>query len=127
MSLDNIVATNGISIRSGNEIVFTSSGLYNLQFSVQAEKTTAGTSDFDIWFSLNSGNIANSNTQITLTGNNAKNVAAWNFFQPITASGQYMSLNWSSAEQATRLLAIAAQTGPDRPGTPSVIVTVNKV
>jgi hypothetical protein len=127
MSLDNIVATNGISIRSGNEIVFTSSGLYNLQFSAQFEKTNAGTSDFDVWFSLNSGNIANSNSQYTLAGNNAKIIAALNFFQPITASGQYMSINWNSANQDTRILAIAAQTGPDRPGTPSVIVTVNKV
>ena len=127
MSLDNTVATNGISIRSGNEIVFTSSGLYNLQFSAQFEKTNAGTSDFDVWFSLNSGNIANSNSQYTLAGNNAKLIAALNFFQPITASGQYMSINWSSSNQDTRILAIAAQTGPDRPGIPSVIVTVNKV
>jgi hypothetical protein len=127
MSLDNTVATNGISIRSGNEIVFTSSGLYNLQFSAQFEKTNAGTSDFDVWFSLNSGNIANSNSQYTLAGNNAKLIAALNFFQPITASGQYMSINWSSANQDTRILAIAAQAGPDRPGIPSVIVTVNKV
>jgi len=127
MSLDNIVATNGISIRSGNEIVFTSSGLYNLQFSAQFEKTNAGTSDFDVWFSLNSGNIANSNSQYTLAGSNAKMIAALNFFQPITASGQYMSINWNSSNQDTRILAIAAQAGPDRPGIPSVIVTVNKV
>jgi len=127
MSLDNIVATNGISIRSGNEIVFTSSGLYNLQFSAQFEKTNVGNSDFDVWFSLNSGNIANSNSQYTLAGSNSKMIAALNFFQPITASGQYMSINWNSANQDTRILAIAAQTGPDRPGVPSVIVTVNKV
>lgn len=127
MTLNNVPDSHGISLRSGNEIVFTQSGMYNIQFSAQFDKTDAGSQDFDVWFSLNSGNIANSNSQYTLAGNNAKMIAALNFFQPITASGQYMSINWSSANEHIRLLAIATQTGPDRPATPSVIVTVNKV
>ena len=127
MTFNNVSDSNAISIRSGNEIVFTQSGMYNVQFSAQFDKTDAGNDDFDVWFSLNSGNISNSNSQYTLAGNNAKMIAALNFFQPITASGQYMSLMWNSANEHTRLLAIATQTGPDRPATPSVIVTVNKV
>lgn len=127
MNFDTVSDSNAISIRSGNEIVFTQSGMYNVQFSAQFDKADAGNDDFDVWFSLNSGNIANSNSQYTLAGNNAKMIAALNFFQPITASGQYMSLMWNSANEHTRLLYIATQTGPDRPATPSVIVTVNKV
>lgn len=127
MNWNNVPDSYGISLRSGNEIVFTQSGMYNVQFSAQFDKTDAGNDDFDVWFSLNSGNISNSNSRYTLAGSSAKMIAALNFFQPITASGQYMSINWSSADERTRILAIATQTGPDRPATPSVIVTVNKV
>jgi hypothetical protein len=124
MSYNNVAGSDQISIRSGNEIVFTKSGLYNVAFSAQLEKTDAGTSNYDVWFSLNSGYVANSNTQYTLTGNNAKQVATLNVLQPITASGQYLSINWQSANQDTRILAIGTQTGPTRPATPSVILTV---
>ena len=127
MTWNNVSDSYGISIRSGNEIVFTQSGMYNVQFSAQFDKTDAGSSDFDVWFSLNSGNISNSNTQWTMTGNNAKLVATLNFFQPITASGQYMSINWNSANEHTRILYLPSQINPTRPEIPSVIVTVNKV
>jgi hypothetical protein len=124
MNWDSTLDSYGISIRSGTDVTFTKSGLYNVQFSAQFEKTNAGSSDFDVWFSLNSGNIANSNTQWTLTGNNAKMVATLNILQNITASGQYVNINWNSANQDTRILYLPTQTSPTRPAIPSVILTV---
>jgi hypothetical protein len=42
-------------------------------------------------------------------------------------AGQYVELMYSSADINTQILAATAQTGPVRPGIPSVIVTVQRV
>jgi hypothetical protein len=74
----------------------------------------------------NGSNVANSNTQTTLTGNNGKHVAAWNFFVN-AAAADYYELCWSSPDAAVFLNYVAAASSPTRPAIPSVILTVNKV
>ena len=101
-------------------------GLYNIQFSAQLDKTDSGADDVDIWLRYNGVDVDWSNTRIELTGNNAKSVAAWNFYQAMTASS-YFNIMWSSPDTDVRLYSEGTQQNPTRPAIPSVILTVDKI
>lgn len=118
--------SNGVSIVSNSRITIANAGVYDIQFSAQLDKTDSGDDVVDIWLSKNNNNVANSNTQTTLTGNNGKHVAAWNFFVQ-AAAGDYYEICWSSPDAAVFLNYVGATSTPTRPAIPSVILTVNKV
>jgi hypothetical protein len=128
MSFDNTDITNGVSI-SGSTSPFNTyiktenPGVYNIQFSAQLDKTDSGTDEIVIWLRKNGIDLTDSATTITLSGNNDKQVAAWNWFAT-SAAGDYYQIIWSSADTDLRLLAEPAD---GHPGIPSVILTVNRV
>lgn len=126
MTLNTTDISNGVSIVSSSRITIANAGVYNIQFSAQLDKTDSGDDVVDIWLQKNGSNVANSNTQTTLAGNNGKHVAAWNFFVN-AAAGDYYELCWSSPDAAVFLNYVASQSTPTRPAIPSVILTVNKV
>lgn len=126
MTLNTTDVSNGVSIVSSSRITIANAGIYNIQFSAQLDKTDSGDDVVDIWLCKNGSNVANTNTQTTLTGNSGKHVAAWNFFVNAAAS-DYHEICWSSPDASVFLNYIASQSTPTRPATPSVIVTVNKV
>ena len=116
----------GVSIVSGSRIQFNYDGIYNIEFSAQFDKTDAGTDDVEVWLSYTGSNVPWSNTQISLVGNNAKAVAAWNWFVSASA-GEYCEIMWYSADTNLRILSQGTQSAPVRPEIPSVIVTVTQV
>ena len=118
--------SNGISIVSNSRITMANAGIYNIQFSAQFDKTDSGDDTVQIWLCKNGSNIANTNTEMTLVGNNGKHVAAWNFFVN-AAAGDYFEICWHSSDTEVFINYIAAATTPTRPAIPSVILTVNKV
>ena len=120
VDLNTTASSNGFSIVSGTQITATTAGVYNIQISLQFEKTDAGTDSMEIWFKKNGTNIANSNTNIELKGGGAKQLFALNLVEPLTA-GQYLEVWWYSADVNAQLTAVAAGT---RPAIPSAIVTV---
>lgn len=116
--------SDGISIVSNSRITMTHAGRYNIQFSLQLDKTDSGTDQIELWLMKNGTNVPNSGTMIDLTGNNAKAVAAWNFVVEASAN-DYYELAWYSADADMRILY---QTdGVTRPNIPSVILTVTQV
>ena len=117
---------NGVSIVSSSRITIANAGVYNIQFSAQFDKTDSGDDKVDIWLSKNGSNVANTNTEMTLVGNNGKHVAAWNLFVN-AAAADYFELCWSSADANVFINYVATQSTPTRPAIPSVILTVNKV
>jgi hypothetical protein len=118
--------SNGVSIASSSRITMDNGGIYNIQFSAQLDKTDSGDDAVDIWLCKNGSNVANTNTQITLVGNNGKHVAAWNFVVQAQA-GDYYELCWSSADTGVFLNYITSQASPTRPAIPSVILTVTQI
>lgn len=118
--------SNGVSIVSNSRITMANAGIYNIQFSAQFDKTDSGDDTVQIWLCKNGSNIANTNTEMTLVGNNGKHVAAWNFFVN-AAAGDYFEICWHSSDTEVFINYIAAATTPTRPAIPSVILTVNKV
>jgi len=123
MSYNTTDINNGVTANAaGNtQITISDTGIYNIQFSAQLNKTSGGANDIYIWLDKNGTAVANSATAIYLTGNNAKAVAAWNFVVDATA-GDYYRLMWQSASADVQILAQAAADGV--PDIPSVILTV---
>lgn len=126
ISYNTTAETNGITVVSGTKITFGSAGTYDIQFSAQLDKSDAGDDTFEIWFALNGTDIPQSNGLVTLHGNDAKALPAWNFVTTVNAE-DYIELRWFSADTALRLLAVAAGTSPTRPAIPSVILTVAQI
>jgi hypothetical protein len=128
MSFNSTDITNGVSI-SGSTSPFntyiktTNAGVYDIQFSAQVEKTDSGTDEIVIWLRKNGIDLTDSATKLTLSGNNTKVVAAWNWFVP-SAANDYYQIIWVSADTGMRLYAEPIN---DTPGIPSVIATVNRV
>jgi len=122
MSFNNTTAANLVSIVSGGKITLDISGTYDIQFSAQLEKTDGGTDTIEIWLKKNGNDETWSNTRITLQGNNAKTVAAWNWMVNANA-GDYYEIIWFSTDLNVRLYAETAT--PPAVSIPSVILSVN--
>jgi hypothetical protein len=93
VTLNTTASANGFSIVSGSQITATTAGVYNIQISLQVEKSGGGTSSAEVWFKKNGADIANSNTNIELQGNGAKQLFALNLVEPLTAV-QYLEVWW---------------------------------
>jgi len=127
MTLNNTFSANNISIASGSRITIAKTGVYNIQFSAQLEKTDAGTDYVSIWLNKNGNLVAATNTEVKLTGGGDKQVASWNFVEEVTVANTYYQVMWSSADANAQIRYQGTQSSPARPATPSVIVTVTSV
>lgn len=98
--------------------------VYNIQFSVQLDKTLGGVAIFDFWARVNGTDVANSNGRVRIQGNNAELIQAWNYVLSLKA-GDYFELMWATDDTTCVLQYYAAAT--PHPATPSVILTVTPV
>lgn len=126
MTLNTTVEANGVSVTSGYIVQVANSGIYNVQFSAQIQKTNASSEDIQIWIAKNNVNIPDSNTSLTIQGSNNRLVAAWNWFVALN-NNEHVDLRWHSNDTTMFLLASGTTSGPLRPAIPSVILTVNRV
>ena len=124
--------SNGITIVSDGSnltrITIANTGVYNIQFSAQFDRTNSGTDSVDIWLRKNGVDVPGSGGKIILTGGAAASaiIAAWNYVLN-TVGGDYYQLMWSTPDTHVRLLYEAAQTSPfAHPIIPSVILTVTQ-
>lgn len=120
----------GISVASGSQITVTSAGVYNIQFSIQFDNGDTQIQDVDLWFRKNGTNVVGSNGKVSIPnshgGVNGSLIVAWNFFIQL-AAGDYVELMWATSSTSVTIQYLPVQTTPDRPYTPSVILTINKV
>jgi hypothetical protein len=100
------------------------SGVYNIAFSAQLDKTGGGASAVYIWIRINGQNVSNSATKIVIDGPNSEIVAAWNWVLTLR-SNDYIELAWESSDTNVILAAVAAS--GNIPEIPSVILTVSWV
>jgi hypothetical protein len=121
----NGVTASGVSVEFSSHIKVTRTGTYNVQFSAQLTKTDSGNDIMDIWLRRNGVDVLLSNSEITITAS-LRQVATSNYIIDL-AAGDYVELMYSSADIATRILAIAPQTSPARPAGPSITVAINQV
>jgi len=126
MRLNSTAESRGVSVISGGLIQVSNSGVYDIQFSAQLDKTDAGSDDAEIWIAKNGQNVPWSSTSLTLTGNSTRYVAAWNWVLTLDAK-EHAEIRWHSLDTDMLLYATGVSTSPDRPAVPSVIVTVNRI
>lgn len=99
-------------------------GIYNFAFSLQLQKASSSAKNVWVWPRINGANVPKSATKITLVGNSAATVAAWNFFLGLTA-GDYVQLMWAVDDTGIQILHESATAFC--PEIPSAILTVNFV
>ena len=116
--------SNQVSIANSSHIVIANSGIYNIQFSLQVDKTTAAGAHIYIWLRKNGLNVPNSATELAVQGTFSEVVAAWNFVVQSEAN-DYYELMWSATDSHIRLKAVGASAVV--PAIPSVIVSVVSV
>ena len=123
--------TNSVTVvndGSGNptRITLANAGIYNIQFSLQLEKT-GGSGNFivDIWIRKNGVDIPSTTGKVVLTGSASASpiVAAWNYVLDLAAT-DYVQLMWSTSNNNAVLLASVAT--PPHPSVPSAIFTVTQ-
>jgi hypothetical protein len=106
-------------------ITATYTGKYLITFSGVFQSSTNNRT-FNVWLRVNGANYANSNTKFAMLGTAQNRVVTVTYIIPLTA-GQYFELVMQSDDSAAKLDYTAAQTTPDRPACPSIILTVNKI
>jgi hypothetical protein len=122
ITINSTSISDGVYIGSPTSRVYVDRiGTYNFQFSLQLVKSSASAKHVFIWYRVNGVDAANSATQVTLVGNGAAVVAAWNFVVELNA-GDYFELVWSTDDTGCQILAAAASAPV--PAIPSVILTV---
>jgi hypothetical protein len=122
---------NGVYVSNSSRINIRNYGIYNIQFSAQYKNTTNDGQDVDVWFSINGTNVANSNSKFHIparksTGDPSYLIAALNIFLELQAN-DYVEIFWSTTSTSVTIDAIASQSGPTRPATPSIIATVQYI
>jgi len=121
-----VVDSRGVSVVSGSMIQVANSGVYNIQFSAQLEKSSANKEDVDIWLSKNNVGVPWSATTIVVEGSSDRQVAAWNFFLSMDTN-EFAQLYWHSDDLDVVVLAASGHAVPAHPDIPSIILTVNNV
>lgn len=98
--------------------------IYNVQFSIQVDKTSGGNGLFYIWPAINGTAVPDSGCLVQIQGNNAEIFSAANYFLPLS-NGDYFQLYFAVSDLSVQLEHFAA-TGVV-PAIPSIILTVMQV
>ena len=109
---------------NNTHIKVTRPAIYNMQFSLQLDKTSGGTGLFYVWARINGVDVPYSASQVRIQGNNAEIFVAANLFVSMS-NGDYFQLMWSVDDTSVQILATAA--APPVPAIPSVILTMTQV
>jgi hypothetical protein len=116
--------SNGVFLRSPSisEIEVDTEGIYNLQFSLQLDKTSGGAANFWVWPRVNGIDVPSSASQVQIQGNNAEIFSAANYFFDLKP-GDYMQIMWAVSDVSVQLQYFPA--AAPVPAIPSIIVTVS--
>lgn len=98
--------------------------IYNIQFSIQVDKTSGGTGRLYIWPAINGTAVPDSASLIQIQGNNAEIFSAANFFLPLS-NGDFFQFYFSVDDLSVQLQQFAASAPV--PAIPSIILTVMQV
>lgn len=110
--------------KPADQIYVVETAIYNIQYSVQLDKSGGGASAVYIWLRVNGVNLDNSAGKVVINGPNDEIIPAWNWVVALNA-GDYVELVWQSSDTNVILAAVAAS--GNIPAIPSVIATVTWV
>ena len=116
--------SNQVSIANSSHIVIANSGIYNIQFSLQIDKSQGSLAHVYIWLKKNGVDVPNSAGEIAVQGTAAEAIAAWNYVVSASAN-DYYELMWSSTDIHVEIKARTVNGVV--PAIPSIILTVVSV
>ena len=125
---------NGISVVPDNnsrltKVLFTKTGIYNLQFSAQFQNTKTDEEDVSIWLRKNDVDVAGTTGLVSIprrrTGADGHTVTSWNYYIQVNA-GDFYQLMWSTTSFNTVTMKYYAAGNPP-PATASIILTVHQL
>ena len=126
MSFSTTDFASGISISGSDKskIKIANTGIYDIQFSAQLDKTNSRNNTVYIWLAKNGTNEPNTNTGVTLFGgSNEAQVAAWNFY--VSASvNDYYEIRMAATDNNALIEYDTPALGP---AVPSIILTVGRI
>jgi len=125
-SFNNGVGVNLDTFSKPTMFVVGNTGVYNVVFSAQLNRTSGGSAQIvSIWLRKNGVDVPNTATHVSVQANAGKLVASWNFFVDMTPSDT-IQIMWSQ-NGAIQLLSEPEDLVLPHPAIPSVIVTINQV
>ena len=130
--ISNTTISSGVSISNGN-IVVSTSGVYDIQYSIQFTNTDNANHDIYVWLRINNIDLPDSNSEFTIHSRNSNPGGAVGKLIAVTPivstlnAGDTVQIMWSSDDTGIAITTFAAQSNPTRPRTPGVIVYVNQI
>lgn len=123
----------GVEVQSGGQLWFTYAGQYLVTFTLQVTNRSNTAATFEVWAAYDGINYPLSNTRFDIPAR--KSSTDWSHVVPaITGiftvedpSADYLSIKWWSDNPDVYIESYPAQTSPDRPAIPSVIMTINMI
>lgn len=129
MILGNTDYSNSVS-NNASSIVFSNTGIYNIQWSGQFRNTSNGDKDVYVWIRKNGSDYPGSTGFVAVpsahAGVDGHTIAGWNYVISLNA-GDYIQFYWGAESTAVSLQYYASATNPTRPDTVSLIVTAVQV
>ena len=115
---------------SGNGIQVDYTGLYEINISIQLDKSGGGIDSCDFWLRVNGNDVADSASQVTIQGNTGECLANVPFFLSLNALDVF-EIVIASPDNTMTATAFPAWVTPgdpyDRPAIPSVIMNVKLI
>ena len=129
MTLNTTDFSNGVTIDT-SKITVATAGIYNLQFSTQFQNIDNQLQDISIWLKQNGVDIPGSTGFISIPAKagaiEAHEIVGWNYYVSMAAN-DYIQIYWSTTDADVTIQHYPAGTGPVRPSTQSVVVTMTFV
>jgi multidrug efflux pump subunit AcrA (membrane-fusion protein) len=128
-TFNNSDGSNNVQRGSGaanSRIIINKTGLYNIQFSIQIDKTGGGNTTAYVWFKKNGTAIADSGGFFTLDAT-IQVVQSWNILANVTSVGDYYEIAYAGSDTNFVFPNLAGNPTIGYPASPSIIVTVTPV
>jgi len=125
-SLETTGDASGINIVDSRKITVANTGIYEITFSAQVEKTQGTSAALSIWFQKNGVKIDNSASYTSLVSNSVYQIVTVPTIISLSA-GDYLEVVFASDSQYVQIADIAANTVDSSPQAPSFIVTMKQV
>lgn len=119
--------SNGIYLQDNSKITVSNSGIYEIGYSAQIEKTQGGSAaDVTIWVAINGNVIDRSSSTLTLANNGHYSLPFVSYVFELNA-GDYVQVYFSSPSQYVQLTTLSGLTSPTRPVSPSLIIVAKAI
>jgi len=123
--------SNDVFLDTNSKITVTNAGIYNLQFSVQAQNLDNAPEDLFIWLKQNGTDIVGSTGLVGMPARKSAGVPyhdikGWNYFLSMNAN-DYVQIYWSVPNPLVTIEQYPASGTPTKPSTASVVATLSFV